>query len=488
MNIQPTTRFAMNGVKAAFLAVASLFTMAAAPAWNPAPWLADLSQMRVLIDRDYPNLDWLTGQREVVLDRWFDRAADTIRQGRDDGDARRALDGLIARFGDGHMALRWPRSSSSSGDEKAAPVPPPTPAAFCAGRGYDAGQVAPGTASTLPDYRGIDGGGPFAAGMMSADNRRIGVIRLGIFSPTGYPALCEQALIDTKTSIGKPCDDACDDRLLTQAFALMTLGLMQTVERLRGEGAQILLIDLTRNGGGTEWAEAAARIVSPVPILSEPTYVMRGEAWVTRWNSLAEKLRKAAEKATVADRSILIDYAARADVLSNGAKPCTGGQPCPRLVSAGFSSGLVAQLPAGSLHGRDWAANVFSPAQFPYRDHVWHGPAIILVDSETWSAAEQFAALMQDNGAGIVMGTRTGGAGCGHMYGNNPVTLSHSGAKLEIPNCARFRRDGTNEVGGIVPDVPTGVRWNDGPAYAGRLTAAHLPAAIAQAEALAASH
>jgi hypothetical protein len=55
---------------------------------------------------------------------------------------------------------------------------------------------------------------------------------------------------------------------------------------------------------------------------------------------------------------------------------------------------------------------------------------------------------------------------------------------LELPNCARFRKDGSNEVSGIVPDVSTGVRWNDGAAYAGRLTAARLPEAVAQAESL----
>jgi C-terminal processing protease CtpA/Prc len=127
---------------------------------------------------------------------------------------------------------------------------------------------------------------------------------------------------------------------------------------------------------------------------------------------------------------------------------------------------------------------VFNPAQFPYRDSVWQGPLIVLVDSETWSAAEQFTALLQDNKAAIVMGTRTGGAGCGNLYGNDPITLLQSGAKFELPNCVRFRRDGTNEVGGVVPDVTTGVRWNDGPTFAGRLTNARLPEAVKQAGAL----
>jgi hypothetical protein len=81
---------------------------------------------------------------------------------------------------------------------------------------------------------------------------------------------------------------------------------------------------------------------------------------------------------------------------------------------------------------------------------------------------------------------RTGGAGCGHLDGNDPIMLLHSGATLELPNCARFRRDGSNEVSGIVPDISTGVRWNDGAAFAGQLTAARFLDAIASAQSLAA--
>jgi hypothetical protein len=70
------------------------------------------------------------------------------------------------------------------------------------------------------------------------------------------------------------------------------------------------------------------------------------------------------------------------------------------------------------------------------------------------------------------------------MYGNQPIVLSHSKAKLSMPNCARLRSDGSNEVGGIIPDVPTGVRWNDGPRIAGRITFERLPEAIAKAKRL----
>ena len=474
--------------RAIAIGLVPLLLAAAAPAWNSALWLADLAQVRTAIDNQYPNREWLTTEREVSLDRWFDRATDAIRASHNDAEARRALEKLIERFNDGHLVLQWPTlSAAGSTPQTVTPsaVPVPTVATFCAARGFDAGQVTAGTAAAMPGYRAIDGGGPFNAGLVPSNDNIVGVVRIGVFSPQGYPTLCEQAMANLGIALNSPCDEACDNRLLTEAYAIMTRGLMSTAERLRAAGAQILLVDLTRNGGGTEWAEAAARIVSPVSLRSAPIAVIRGERWVRRWRDLATKLRTQARRESRAECATLLDYAAKADIIADGLKPCT--EPgCSHLARAGYASGLLAELPSGQLDGKPWAADVFAAAQIPYRDSVWKGPLIVLVDSETWSAAEQFTALLADNEAAVVIGTRTGGAGCGHLDGNDPVTLKNSGAKLELPNCARFRKNGSNEVGGIVPNVSTGVRWNDGPTFAGNLTVARLPEAVEQAEALSA--
>lgn len=473
-------------MRALLLPVALLLLAAAAPAprWDTAPWLADLKQIRAAVDRDYPNRDWLTGTREVNLDAMFDRTAADIRAGSSDADARHALDALIRRFRDGHVELRWPEAAG--GDTPAPQPPPATAAAFCAARGYDAGQVTAGTAAAMPGYRPIDSGSPLAAGVVESAGTKIGVIRIGVFDPHGYPALCEQAVANTRIVPAKPCDAACEDALITEAYALMTRGLTTGIERLRAAGATVLMIDLTRNGGGSEWGEAAARIVSPVPLRSAPVMVMPAEHWVVSWRKLAESLRKEAATAGATDRAVLLDLAVRADKTAEGLAPCTGSD-CKRLVQAGYGSGLLPELKAGSFDDKPWGPQVFSAAQFPYRDSVWRGPLIVLVDDETWSAAEQFSAILQDNGAAVIMGTRTGGAGCGHLDGDTPVTLPHSKASLHLPNCARLRKDHSNEVNGVVPDVPTGVRWHDGARFAGQLTAARLPEAVAAARRLAQS-
>jgi C-terminal processing protease CtpA/Prc len=103
------------------------------------------------------------------------------------------------------------------------------------------------------------------------------------------------------------------------------------------------------------------------------------------------------------------------------------------------------------------------------------------VDGGTGSASEQFAAVLQDNKAAVIFGAPTAGAGCGHTNGGTPTTLTHSEGILELPDCARIRRDGSNEVGGIDPDILIGFRTTDGMRRKGLRVAPALSQGVAAA-------
>jgi len=220
-------------------------------------------------------------------------------------------------------------------------------------------------------------------------------------------------------------------------------------------------------------------------LLSERTGFIRGEHWTRQWTELGERLRAFAAEEPKDDRARLLAWAAQAEAArAEAAHTCTATAPCTRIVRGGFATGLVGRAPAGAFAGKPWAPYLFSPAQYPYRDGAWDGPVMVLVDQETWSAAEEFTAVLQDNRAAIVIGARTGGAGCGHTNGGTPTRLKNSGATLEVPDCVRFRADASNEVRGIVPDVLVGWRHNDGLAYRASLLAPALPRAVAEARRL----
>jgi hypothetical protein len=472
-----------GGVATAWLGLCLAATaFAQNAAWSPEPWLADLAQMRVALHQKYANLEWLTGEREVDLNALFDRAAARIRAAHDDAGARSAFDRLVRRIGDGHVDIAWPAPPASG-----APGPTPAaggPAALCRRLGYDSGQSSPGIAPALAGYRPVNGEGMFATGIVAGGGERVGIVRIPVFQPQGSPAYCEGAIAALAIDPNRPCDDACEDRILTWAYECMTGDFEDRLRRLRSAGATVLIVDISGNGGGSEWAEAAARSVSPVPLTSERRAFVRGEHWASQWRDLAASLRNQAASADPADRVRLLGWAAEADAALRQAQPCPLGADCARIGRAGYMTGLVGTAPAGAFAGRGWAAEIFSPAQYPYHDHVWTGPLIVLVDQETWSAAEEFAPALQDNRAAIVMGARTGGAGCGHTNGGTPTLFANSGATLSLPDCVRLRADGSNEVRGVIPDELVGLRADDGNRFRAGLVSAALGRAVARARAL----
>jgi hypothetical protein len=475
-------------LRGAFLAAAALACAAPAnaQAFDPAPWLADLEQARQAFHEKYANLEWLEQERGVKVDPLFELVAARMKRVRGEAEAKSLFDRLVQRIGDGHVALKWPEPPSTGGAasasaQSAAPD-------LCSSIGYDARQNRRGTAQGLPTYQQlpVSAGNPFDAGIVDTTEGKIGVIRIGIFQPQGYPELCRAALRELAIPADKPCDDQCQDKVVTWAYRRMTSALEERAHQLKTAGASVLLVDISNNGGGSEWAEAAARIVTAKPLLSERRGFVRGEHWAKQWADLGVKLRAYAKQARRADRQILLNFAAQADAArAEARKSCSPETPgCKRIATAGYATGLLGSAEPAELDGKEWAVHLFNPAQFGYRAGSWDGPLIVLVDQETWSAAEEFAAVLQDNRAAIVLGARTGGAGCGHTNGGTPTNLKNSGAVLELPDCVRFRADGSNEVAGIFPDEVVALRANDGLALRAKLVAEKLPAAVAKARSL----
>jgi hypothetical protein len=141
----------------------------------------------------------------------------------------------------------------------------------------------------------------------------VGVLRISIFVPHGAPQLCRSALAELKIRPDQDCDERCADAILTRTYDKLTHSLQDQLRALQAAGAKQLLVDITSNGGGSEWVEAAARIVSPRPLSSERAGFVRGEHWSKYWRELANTLRSAAETSSRADRSRLLAWAAEAD-------------------------------------------------------------------------------------------------------------------------------------------------------------------------------
>jgi hypothetical protein len=458
---------------------------AAAPAFDSKPWLDDFAQVRTALIAFYANLDWAVTDRGADLPALYNETAARIQAAQNDGEARAAFERFGRRIGDGHIAFRWKQSGSPAPATNAAPD-------FCHALGYDVAMFGAPLAAYAPGYRALatPQSAEFPAGLIDVAGHRVGILKIGLFEPQGTPALCDAAVKALAVPADKPCDDACATRISRWAHNRMTQDLAAQLRALKAAGAQVMVVDIANNGGGSEWAEAAARMMTPMRLTAERTAFPRTPGWVAAWQEQETDLRKYAADANGGDKALLLSLADQVHARAMAAATqCDGGAlwrgesgGCHWLLDGFYGSGLLASADPATLRGKPFAETLYSPMQYPFEEGVWRGPLIVLVDRNSYSAAEEFAAELQDNHAAIIIGEPTAGAGCGHMLEGAAVTLKNSGAVLEMPDCARLRADGSNEIQGVEPDVLVGFTPRDGASLKGRRFLAKLGEAIALAQ------
>lgn len=457
----------------------------AAPAYDADGWVSDWQQVRQAMGSHYANLDWAVNEREAPLGQLFQVGEQRLRAARNDADAREVFERLERFIGDGHLDFIWSTGGgvSASGGDSADDTRPP-----CETLGFRAdNRDGTAIATRLPGYQALEAESGFPAGVVDIQGQRIGVIRIAQMSAYAHPQACAAAFAAMTRPVDAPCDDDCLKTLRVQAVDRVTDDLTARIRALRDAGVDTLLVDLAGNGGGSEWTEVAVRLFSPVRLKSARVGFPRHPHWVERFTTDEQRLAETAQGQPHDDRIRLEGYrAAFTQARQQAASPCDpapwftpgGSSNCPWLTTAPlYATGPVADLDP-SILGKPWAAEVFTPLTYRFEPGVWTGPLMVLVDHDTGSAAEQFAAVLQDNRAAVIIGSPTSGAGCGHARGEITTVLAHSGARLRLPNCARLRADGTNEVGGIAPDVLIGFRENDGPRNRLNRLAAVLPEAL----------
>jgi len=470
------------------LAVPAVAQTPQAPAFDAEGWVSDLRQVREAMGSHYANLDWAVNEREAPLGQLFQVGEQRLRMARSDADAREVFERLEKFLGDGHVDFVWAQPPAGGAASGAGPDDRPP----CDILGFKAdGRDGQAIATRLPGYQALEGDSGFPAGIVEVDGRKVGVIRIAQMSAYAHPQACAAAFAAFSRPAGEPCDDDCLESLRVMAVDRVTEDLTARIRALRDAGAETLLVDLAGNGGGSEWTEVAVRLFSPIRLKSARVGFPRHPHWVERFARDEQRFTEAARGQSRADRTRLAQYrAVFTQARQEAAAPCdpapwfTPGakSDCAWLTTAPlYATGPMAELDP-SIGGKPWAAEVFTPLTYRFEPGVWTGPLMVLVDHGTGSATEQFAAVLQDNAAAVIVGSPTSGAGCGHARGEIETVLKHSGARLRLPNCARLRADGTNEVGGVEPDVLIGFRQNDGPRNRiARLTAA-LPGAVAAAE------
>lgn len=363
-------------------AAALLFAAAAlvdVATYDAAAWRADYETLKREMAQRYANLDWIAAHRGLDLAALDAATSAALDASRSHVTAFLAFRRFVRAFGDLHLKIVRGERGAAAAETRPVPTtrPPDAPAG---GSSEDAGYTDDDVAFRFPFAR-LAGwtplrGGPFATGVV----RDLGVLRIASFGEDRYLGACRAVF---RPGIGRR-------ELALAVRAQLNRELVAALTELRDRGARRLVVDVTGNGGGTEWVEDV------VALMTDRTLVRRPSRHV----------------APQGDRGAV-----------------WRGQPVPAVFG-----------PEGE------------PVRIVGRGG-WTGPVFVLTDRGTGSAAEDFVVWLKENGVAVVLGRRTAGAGGGYVNGGGRIRLAAAPFDVMAPNCARFLSDGTNEIEGIAPDV-----------------------------------
>lgn len=459
--------------------------------YDPAPWLEDLAELKSALSSHYSHLEWAVEERGADLPMAWSMAQQRLKAARSEAEAREIFDRFLEYFGDGHLKMDWSKASATGN----APALPSIQPASCASLGFRQRKDNSAVGARMPGYQalGTAEDAIFPAGIVTHEGKRIGVLRIQLFSYDIHPALCEEALKALAIKPEAPCDEACGNAVHEKVDTLFHAAFVRQVKALADARPDVLLVDIAGNGGGAEWAEAAMRVLTPVPIRSLDFGMVRHPHWLKQLDDQDRELAAWERQARGADKALLRSLRTKiVEARTEVATPCDmnplweGRKPaCSMLViGAGTAGGLLGSGRVKDLRKHPWGASLLNAASYDFEEGVWDGPLVILVDQKTASASVQFAGTLQGNKTAIVMGAPTMASGCGFTWGGIETRLKNSGGKVHIPDCARIRPDGSDDNGGVEPDVLVGFRALESE----RMRAGHvlrrLPEALEAAERL----
>ena len=436
-------------------------------------WLEDFTQLKREMSAQYANLEWTIENRDLDLKQLSEQTESRLLQARSEAEAKKIIESFLDAFGDGHLSVQWAQNKDNN-SSPVANVLSNSQIPLCQRLGYKSQNQTPKIVFTrLDNFREIntEDSKYFSVGVLRVgDSKNVGVIRIAIFSEYAFPDLCEQAAAQMNLTKDSACDEECDERVERKAANLLTAALVRQIEVLKRNKINALLVDISGNGGGTNWIEPAARTLSAQPLRSPRQQFIRHEHWTKQLKKRLETIKADIRQSVSSNRELLLKAenilqkaiaesqktCDRAGVWENLQPDCSLVAETPPL----YPQSILPFAKPDALPDKPSSRFLFYPSRYAYRE-VYSGQLIVLVDKGTWSSAEYFAAMLRDNNAATIIGEPTGGAGCGYTNGGIRTYLKNSRARIKIPDCVRLRADGTNEVAGITPDVLIPWRPND---------------------------
>lgn len=462
-----------------FILIASSF--AAAQSLNNAAWLEDFGQIKQEMSSHYANLEWAVAERGLDLKVLSETTEAKIRSAKSEAEVLKALEAFIQSFGDGHLRGEMP--SASKQDNTVTKTQD-----LCSRLGFRELPFRDGIDFTLGSgFRKLEtpASAYIPAGVGSMPGGELfGILRIPSFSEQNFPSLCRTALVELKLQEASECDGECSEKVEQKAAGLYVEAFKSQLNEIRSAKVHLVIVDLTGNGGGSDVYQPMARMLTKKRLLTPTFGFIRHPHWVKDFKDRLTDIVAAIpnESPAMQERLRVAEKAVRED-LAEAEKTCDlsplweDKQPGCTNVVRSSNAGITYARP-GELTDTVLGDLFFSASRYKYVEGVYSGPIFVMIDERSASASEGFAAILRDNGAATVIGAPSLGAGCGYTNGGIPTILKNSKRVLHMPDCVRYRLDGTNEINGITPDVLIPWRRNDTPVQKFRRIEALLPTLI----------
>ena len=239
----------------------------------------------------------------------------------------------------------------------------------------------------------------------------------------------EEGLLILEVTPGSPAEEAglLPGEVITQAegVSLAGEGRYQGSDYIRGEAGTTAVLEVLGTGGATRTVEVRREAVATDPVSYEMLEDSVGYVKLANfYENSAQRLKEAVEDLQAQGARALVF-----DMRNNG-----GGYLTQLTEMLDFL------LPEGPI---------FISRSRSGREEVIQSdaacvdlPMAVLVNEDTYSAAEFFAAQLQEDGAAVIVGVPTSGKG----YSQQTFPLPHGGA-LNISTAAYFTGDGTSLIG-----------------------------------------
>ncbi|HSK72677.1 MAG TPA: S41 family peptidase, partial [Pyrinomonadaceae bacterium] len=265
-------------------------------------WLQDYEAMKKFMAEGYANLEWARNDKKIDLVALDKKTKEELSKAASDQESRQILENFLKTFRDGHLNLREVKETSSQNTSEPQPFAPDAPGdKVCSALGYRIRfnrfsipfDQAPNfkLVSTDKDY--------FPAGIFTLENgKSYGVLKIGLFSSDGYFGNCTASWEEFRAKITEPCKGVCIYEFHRATDNRLSAKLTEQIKNLQEQKIDNLIVDIGGNGGGSNWVEAAARILSPKPLRSTSSGFIRHPHYV---KILENRLKDVSEDLTRKD-------------------------------------------------------------------------------------------------------------------------------------------------------------------------------------------